>query len=183
MAATALGLGPISTSPLELAEVGGTTGGTVGRSWWHRRRNVGRSRWHRRRKSEEHAGNGLCHFHRKEGICTMARINWDRVRTEELIKRHGSTYGEDGAGRHGEGDIGRDVPPSRPVRSPGSRTIYVVCRVEDQDPKGDMFNYVSLRWRYESAADAQEDLPRVAEQEGIPLSNICVIQVYLPEGG
>ncbi len=54
-------------------------------------------------------------------------------------------------------------------------TKFSICRMEYQDESSEDFSYVTVRWGYDTEDKAIQALRRVAEDEGLALSDLAVV--------
>jgi len=55
---------------------------------------------------------------------------------------------------------------------------YSVCKISFPEEDSDAATYVTIKYGYDTAEGAFEDISKLAEEEGIPVEDLVVI--YLP---
>ena len=53
---------------------------------------------------------------------------------------------------------------------------YSICRISFPDEHGDAANYATIRYGYDTAEDAFDDILTVAEEEDLPTEDLVVIK-------
>ena len=62
-----------------------------------------------------------------------------------------------------------------------SSGAYQICRFFLKDDQSEVPDYSSVKWGYDTAQQALRALPKIAEESGIKLEELCVVRAYFSE--